>query len=359
MINSILSRYLAQRFFLMFFLVMPAVVAIYIIIDAFEKLGSFIDAGAPFSSAVLYFLYSSPSVIFKLAPLAILFSGLLAALIMARNMELLAIKSIGASPGKIILPFIAAAFITASVITILNIFVFPQMMQKARHIFQVEIKKNPPKGMMVGNRLYYRGHDSILSARVDSFNADRLSSFEWFKFTRQYRLSEMIYAERAEYNKAEGWKLYNGMVCNFSEILISDSFISRVFQFQETPEDFIALRLPPSEAGVRELWRMRERLKASGLPYYRQETLFWAKLFYCFIGVSLLIFFMPLILFRISGNPLTGLITGALAGFAMWFVWSLGVTLGTTGEIPPLAAPLGLNLIMILTGYLVFRKMGG
>jgi lipopolysaccharide export system permease protein len=341
----------------MFFLVMPSVVAIYIIIDAFEKLGRFMEARVPFSTALLYFIYSSPAVIFELAPLAILISGLLGALVLARNRELLAIKSIGASPVRIIAPFISSALVTALVITLLNVFVFPDMTRKADRIFQVEIEKNPPRGMMVGNRLYYRGKNTILSAVVDAVDASRLSAFDWLRFSPGYRMEEMVTAETAEYQEGKGWILRNGVACVFSPEFVSTPFREGSFAFSETPEDFVALRLPPSEAGVPELWSMISRLRAAGLPCYRQEALFWAKLLYCFIGVSLLVFFMPLILFRISGSPVTGLVTGALAGFAMWFVWSLGVTLGATGQIPPASAPVGLNLLMVTGGYVVYRAV--
>ena len=353
---TILSRYLTGRFFSMFFLVMPSIVSLYILIDAFEKLGKFMDAKVPFSTVILYFLYSSPKIIFELAPLAILVSGLLSALLLSKNNELLAIKTTGAPAWKIILPFISAAFFTALTITLLNIFIFPEMKAKADYIFLTEVKKTHPKGMMIGNRFYYRGHDFILSAKTDSEDAALLSMFELSRFTDAYRLTETVSAKEAKYKNGKTWILHHGIIAYPCGDGTATSFERIEMKLDVVPKDFASLTTPVSEAGVIELWKMMKRLRKAGLPYSRHETLLWAQLLYCFLGVSLLYIFMPGIVASIKGNPLTGLVTGALAGFAMWFTWSLGVTLGATGEIPPPLAPLGLNILLMVTGYLMHNS---
>lgn len=356
---SIASRYLAGRFFVMFLLLMPSLVAVYLIVDAFEKLSDFVEASVPFTTVILYFFFSSPRVVVELSPLMILLAGLLAALTLAKNNELLALKAVGATPTIIIVPFLSAALFTASLITGLNVFVFPDMIRKADRIMQVEVMKDPPKGMIVGDRLYYRGQDSVLSARVEMVDGSILSDLEIYTFSDDYRLKDTLMARKAIFDISNGvWDLYDGIFCNIMEGTASEYFEQMEYGLYETPEDFVALRVPVTEAGVLELWDMVQRLKGAGLSSYKPETLLWSKIFYSFIGVSLLWVFMPLILLKRSGGPLAGLVIGGLAGFAMWFIWSLGVTLGVTGKIPPVSAPLGINIILFAAGALIYKKTG-
>jgi lipopolysaccharide export system permease protein len=91
---SVLSRYLLRNFFLMFALVLPGLIGIYLLVEVFERLDDFIEENAPMFSALAYFFLSIPKIFYELTPLAVLLAGLLSIMLLSRHMELLAMRSL-------------------------------------------------------------------------------------------------------------------------------------------------------------------------------------------------------------------------------------------------------------------------
>ncbi|MBW1720310.1 MAG: LptF/LptG family permease, partial [Deltaproteobacteria bacterium] len=179
---SILSRYLLRNFFLIFSLVLPGLIGIYLLVEVFERLDDFIEANAPMSSALAYFFLSIPKILYELTPLAVLLAGLLSIMLLSKHMELLAMRSLGVKPWKVILPLLLAAFFLSAILITLKALYIPKAMEKAHTIFQVEVKKRPPRGMLKGNRLFFLGDNTIWATELGSPDAKRLKNVQWFSF---------------------------------------------------------------------------------------------------------------------------------------------------------------------------------
>lgn len=96
---NLLNRYLLKQFFIYFFTVNAGFVAIYLLVDFFEKFDDFSNAGKPLSMALEYFILTIPSIVDQLGPIFILLSGVISLGILNHSNELVALKA--GSPAEI------------------------------------------------------------------------------------------------------------------------------------------------------------------------------------------------------------------------------------------------------------------
>jgi len=355
---SVLSRYLLRNFFLMFALVLPGLVGIYLLIEVFERLDDFIEANAPMSSALAYFLLSIPKILYELTPLAVLFAGLLSIMLLSRHMEILAMRSLGVKPREVILPLLLAALFLSAILVTLKASYIPKATERAMAIFQVDVKKRPPRGILKGNRLFFLGENSIWATELASPDARRLKNVQWFSFDNRYVITQLVAAYEAIYS-GNKWVFKNGMrKLRTGESTYSvKAFGSLDLDLAEAPEDFVAVETPPAQMDIVSLWRSVQRLKQSGYSAKEQETALWGQILYPFLGCSLLLVGLSITLFRERGRLSLGLGLGVVIGFAAWVTWSFALTLGKTGTVPAFFAPWIVHLVLITIGLALMRRL--
>ena len=356
---SVLSRYLLRNFFLMFALVLPGLIGIYLLVEVFERLDDFIEANAPMFSALSYFLLSIPKIFYELTPLAVLLAGLLSIMLLSRHMELLAMRSLGVKPWKVILPLLLAAFFLSAILISLKALYIPKATERANAIFQVEVKKRPPRGMLKGNRLFFLGDNSIWATELGSPDAKRLVNVQWFSFDNNYVITQFVAASEATYS-GNKWIFKHGLLklkTGKESAYSVKAFESLDLDLAEGPEDFVAVEMPPEQMDIVSLWQSVQRLKQSGYSAKEQETVLWGQILYPFLGCSLLLIGLAITLFKERGGLSLGLGLGVVIGFAAWVTWSFALSLGKTGVIPPFFAPWIVHLVLITTGFVFMRRL--
>ena len=131
---KILDRYIIRQFLIVFLFGLLAFIAIFIIIDMMEKLDDFIDAQAPTSTIVQYYIASIPDIVKLMIPVAVLLSSLFVTGRLSSQNELAAIKSSGVSLYRIMAPFLIVTFIICFASIYLNGWIVPYANQKKFYI---------------------------------------------------------------------------------------------------------------------------------------------------------------------------------------------------------------------------------
>ena len=101
---SIIHRYISLLFFKYFGIVLGVVIMIYLSIDFFGRIDKFIEAEIASSLIAAYFLYRIPLIVSQITPIAVLLGVLSGFGLMAKNNEILALKSGGISLKYLLLP---------------------------------------------------------------------------------------------------------------------------------------------------------------------------------------------------------------------------------------------------------------
>ncbi len=89
---KIIDRYTTRSFLVVLIGSIVAILAIFVVLDLVENMESFIDEGAPFMAAMLYYVYYSPWIIVLTLPVAMLLASLSTVGSMTRDYELVALK---------------------------------------------------------------------------------------------------------------------------------------------------------------------------------------------------------------------------------------------------------------------------
>ena len=356
---NVLSRYLFRNFFIILALVYPGLIGFYLVVEVFERLDDFVEANAPMSSAIAYFLLSVPRIFYELGPMALLLAGLLSLMLLSRHKEILAMRSLGVRPFKIILPFfIAGSFLSAAMV-FFQAFYIPKAIVTAGNIWQVEVKKKVPRGMLQGNRLFYLGNKSIWTTRLGRPDAKKLEDVQWFSFDRDYKIIQLVTASEAIYSGGR-WIFRHGLrklraTGEFGPLV--EKFKSLSLDIAEVPEDFVAIKTPTEEMDMISLWRSIWRSRHSGRAASEQETMLWGRILYPFLGCSLLFVGLSLTLCRERGGLAMGFGLGLIIGFAAWITWNFALTLGKSGRVPAFFALGMVHIVLIGTGLVLMRRL--
>src|SRR5512136_2246066 len=108
---STLSRYTTREFIKNFFLGLGAFSTIYLIVEFFERINAFLYNHASLGMMGSYFLNKIPSILFQIAPAAILLATIITLGAMSRHNEIMALKSGGISLWRIISPILGVVII--------------------------------------------------------------------------------------------------------------------------------------------------------------------------------------------------------------------------------------------------------
>ncbi len=348
----IIERYIATRYCAYLAMLFFGITGLYLLIEAFETLPDFLDKGVSFLTILVYFALISPKIIYQLSPLTVLLAGLLTMVTLGKSREIMAMRSVGISPGRIFMPVMASAITFSLLFLIMNIFLVPRAEEAAGLILQMELGKNQKKGVMVqGGRLFYRGKNSILSADLIIPDAQELAGVQWIFFNPDYSMSEFIAAPAARFVKGK-WYFFNGILEKGDKVIF---FKDLEKDLSVSPRDLAAIETPVEEAGFWVLLRAVKRLKRLGLPASSQEMVLLGYIFYPLLGVSLLYLCLPIAFYRLQGGPALGLVLGTGVAFSVWALWNMLFSMGKTGAIPPLLASI-LPHACLLTGGVWFRK---
>ncbi len=356
---NVLRKYLTRIFFKMLALTVPGLLGIYLVIELFERLDDFIEAGAGGGSILGYFLFISPKIIYELMPMSVLLAALMSIMLLSKNLELTALRSVGVGPLRIFGPFWISALFLSVVVLMAQAWIIPKTSEMAQEIWQKEVKGSPKKGVLEGNMLFYHGDSAIWTTELASPDAKKLHNVQWFSFDRDFHFRSLIAAREAVFEKGKwvfrkGMKKVRGANETKPEVMLFDTLSVKL---DERPEDFVAVETPPDEQGLIQLWKSVHRLKKSGYDVHQRETILWGYIFYPFLAFTLLFVALPFTLFSSRGSIGLGMSIGLAFGLAAWLVWGFALTLGKTGYLPPVLAPMAVHSLLLAAGWYLLRKL--
>src|SRR5512135_1819201 len=112
---KLLDRYIIKQFVMTALFSLVAVLVVFIVIDAMEKLDDFIDRQAGWGIIAQYYLFFVPEIIKLIIPVAMLLASLFVTARLSTQNELTAMKSSGISLYRIMVPYMTVAFLVSVV----------------------------------------------------------------------------------------------------------------------------------------------------------------------------------------------------------------------------------------------------
>ena len=296
-----------------------------------------------------------------MAPPAVLLATVLSLAGLARTNELTAIFSIGVSLRRLVLLLITLVFMISCMILVLEDRILP-LMYKKRTNYHWHVMRNRPDFFLdiKQDKIWYRSKNLIYNLRLFDQNTKTIHGMAVYSFDEDFNLVEVVEAERAEFTKT-GWKLRTGTVTVFSQedpFPLTQKFKEKELVITETPKDFQEIEKEVEGLRLKELYRYIERTGQAGADTKSYLVKFHSKISLAFIPIVMCFLGIPFsIKSRREGGMAKDLGLCLAVTFFYWLFYSIGLSLGTNGALPPwLAAWLPSLIFAAAAAALIARR---
>jgi len=356
---QLLTRYLLAQFTRYFLTINVGFVAVYLLIDFFEKYDEFAEAGKPASLIIQFFLYNIPFVIDQLGPILILLSGVITLGILNHSNELTALKAAGIPLRRITRPiFIAALLVTTLFIGVAQ-FLLPKTISQTNDIWFEQVRGKVPLGIFRNGRYYFKGSEGFYSFNWPNNKDMVLINFSYSTWDDEYNIETVTVAKFARWTRF-GWSLRKGHIQRSTGdgSFESELFGARYFSFPETTEDFLIPEYESAEMSLTGLFQdIDDQETESDATNARAE--FFSRISYLILGIPLLLLGLPILIlsYKKWGRDLSIAIPVSCGmAFFAWGVWGALQSLAKTGYIPAMPAALAVHVVFSLIGIYLLRR---
>lgn len=353
---KILLRYFFKEFFKLFLIVILSMTAIMVIAEFFDKIDMFYSKKTPASIMLQYLLLLSPQYILYSAPIASLLSILITIGRASKWKETVAIKASGGSLKRIFSAFLMLGVLISFTALLFGEIVVPAAVKKATWVKDTKILKQSRKISFRAKALWLKGIDGSL-IRIRGFveNENKVVGIGIYVFDPSFVIEKRIEAEEGEW--VDGiWRLKNVTVFDFSNDTISkhDSLTTHAI---EEPKIFREEMKKPEEMNFMELHRYYSRLENAGFRNVKYVMRLYEKLSYPTVNFVMILFGLTISLNARWGGGIRSAGLGIAISVIYWLIYSISISLGNTGSVPPWFAPWISPLIFGIAGSIMFVRM--
>ena len=353
---NILSRYVLHEFIKLVLLSIASLMTLYVVISFFETIDEFIINHVSPSVCIRYYLFMLPQIFFLMAPNSILLSTVICISTLSRNSELTAMRAGGISLLSITTPILLVSFFVTLIAIVSNEFVTPFTNRKANFIQNVEVRKGKRRSIIQKNKIWYHSKNNTLW-NIEYLNP-RTRTLKGVHIYFYESKDSLILAKRLDASTAvhdgKYWIFEDVNVRKFNNLDHPESsyFKSAKYQFAEKPKDFFRIERKQNEMSMRNIHEYRKKLLNEGLDSSRYDVDFHYKLSYPFISVIMALIGIP---FSLRSSRAGGVVFSCglsiAVGFIYYYFFTLGISIGHGGALPPWLSAWGLNIIALASGF--------
>jgi len=356
-LGSILDGYLSRGFLRIFFLSLLCCTALFAIVELFDRIDNFIDAGTPLSTVLRYYFYKVPLAISRVIGFATLFSTLFSLGMLARTQEITAMRSSGLRVQRIALPVLLLSFLICILAFVWNEGVVPIFAHRAQTIYKTEVKKKRQQSLYGTHDIWIRGEGSFIN--IDSFDvqANTLDGITIFFLNRDFSLRGLVEISSAHWN-GHGWETKEATEWVFlPKGKISKEGFKKPLPLSESPNDLKLLVREADEFSYFELQKLVSDMRSKGLDTSSYEVDLQIKLAIPFVSPLMVLLAVPFALKKQFGGSMAlsfGL--AMLIGFGYFVLSAFCASLGHGGVLPPVISGWLPNSIFALISLYFFTS---
>lgn len=353
-----IDRYIASLFIKNFFLAVVSLTSLFL----FQALlGEFFDHAYSPQQILIYHLLDVPQRMVQMMPPSVLLATVFTLSGLNRTQELVACYSIGVGVLRIISLLLSLVLIICSGVLVLQDRILPHTYKKRTAYYWKEMKNKPDFYMdFKKDKIWYRSKNLIYNLRVFDTKANLIRGMSVYTFDENFNLIQIVDADHAEYSSS-GWKLLDGTVTVFTrdhDYPMTQKFQEKFLIIPETPKDFQEIEKEVDGLRLKEIYRYIQRLKDAGANAKAVEVNFHSKISTSFIPIVMCLLAVPFSLRNRREGGFAkdlGLCLGVT--FFYWLFYSIGLSLGSNGALPPwLAAWMPSFVFLVFASFLVLRK---
>jgi len=352
----VLRRYVLGECLRIFGLCMLAFLLIYVLVDFFDHLESYLKHQATIGAVLRHFLYKIPLIVTQLVPVATLAAVLLGLGLMARHNEITALRASGVSTLQIGGPLLLGALVLGVAIVAWNESVVPYCSARSRHIEYVEIRKRPLKALLSDHGIWFHGRAGIYSIEHIDARSGNLVGLTVYDFTPSFDLRRLIEIPTATWRGGR-WEIPAAVERTYDAAgeVHTRALGPGDFALPDNPQDFRVLDKDAEELSFLRLRRHINELSRKGIDTTEPRVDLHLKLALPFVPLVMTLVAVPLASRNPRRRPLAASIgVGLVVGFSYWVLLALSISLGHGGAIPPALAAWTANAVFVVLGAFLF-----
>jgi lipopolysaccharide export system permease protein len=351
LLPPIISRHLVREFLRAFGLALATFIAIFVIVEFFDRVDTFLRNHASAGAIVRYFLFKLPMVVTQVTPVAVLAGGLVGLGLLARQNEFIALRSCGVSIWQVTAPLVVTAGAISVAVLVWNETVVPYAARRAHMVENLEIRRRGIDRIFAGREVWYHG-------RAGFYNIDRVSprrhalyGLTVYQLTPEFRPWRTIEAESASWDGTR-WQLLGVRTREFGGEGVRE--VPRVpegFELPESLEDFRVVSVEAEELSYGMLRRQIEDLQRKGVDTSESWVDLHLKLALPAASLMMILIAVPMAAAGTRvGSIAASMAVGFVIGFGYFVVVAFARALGQTGALPPAVAAWAGNAVFALVG---------
>lgn len=346
------GRHLVREFARTFLLTLLAFIAIYVIVDFFDRFDDYLRHDAALDALIRTVLYKIPLVVTQVAPMAVLTGALVGLGVLARQNEFVALRACGVSIWQAAVPLMLTALLLSVAILGWNEWVVPDMTRRAHDIWNAEVRKRSlDRSVYTGRQVWYHGRAGFYSINRVALGRRALYGVTIYTLGADFRPAYVIEAATATWDGAQ-WTFTAPTTKQFGpDGMVETAALPPGFVLPETIDDFRVASVEPEEYSYAMLRRQIESLRAKGVDASEGLVDLHLKLALPVASAIMMLLAIPL---AARGTRVTSLpaaaATGLVIGFTYFIVLGLVRALGQKGGLPPLIAAWAPNTVFVVMG---------
>jgi len=361
---KLLYRYISKEFFVPFLYSFAILCVLFTISEFFFRLQDFIAYHASIKFIIKYLVINIPIYFRDSLPVAMLTGIVFCFNRLNRDNEIIAIKSSGINPAKATIPIFFWGLVFAIFGIYTNINLVPETYYKVRMLREVDLRKTQEEiqKKVYNNIVHSAGNNTNFIIEQLDLNNNTMTNVTIDYFTeggstlnKQVKTRKMIWQN-------DGWALFSGIERTFNkegtEITTERKFDSCKLSITDKPQDFIPKVVNLEELTLPKLHEEIARLKKHSLPYRKELVHYYFRISYPFSCIVISLFAIPFAL-RLGTKyaRVRGIGYVITIAFLYWIVTSFGKVLGESWIFPPLLGAWFSNILFLVLGICLFRKI--
>jgi len=355
---KLLDKYILKEFLKILVITVLSFIALFLIVDFFEKIRMFLSNNASAGQMASYFVYSIPMIISYIFPPAVLLSTLVTFSSLSKFNEITAMKANGINIYRISLPLIIFAAIAAVILFYFNELISPASIQKTEYIVKVEVQKQKAPGFFKQNEIWFHGKNAVYNFKM--FDADKniIRGVTINYINPDFTLGSRIDAQRAEW-KNNQWVFYNLMTTHFdnNNNPVLEWSKEKIINIPEKPDDFKVMQKDVEKMGYFELRKYVKKIRLEGYDVSKYLVELQGKIAFPMVILIMVFIAVPFSLrSERSGGVMQSIGLGIFIGFSYWIVNALSMSMGMK-YLPPFFAAWGANIIFAAVAAVLFYRV--
>ncbi len=355
----LLNRYLLAQYARNFTTVSTAFIAIYLLVDFFEKIDKFTSHGGSMALALRFFFLNIPFILDQLGPVLILLSGVITLGMLNHNNELRALKAGGIPLQTIAKPIIIGGLLTTLLFLFMAQFILPSTISTTNRIWYEQLQGKVPLGIYRSGRYYYKGEEGFYSFEWPDTQRFSFKNFSYSQWNSEYNLKFLLSAGRAEWQDGS-WTFTNGQT---QRLEAGGDYSYAIFSHRQEalPESPDAFFIPTYRAAELSLTGLFREAGKKETP--EEKTVSWANFYgrisYILLGIPLLLLGMPILLISYQkwGRDLAVAIPAScMLAFLAWGFWGALQSFAKAGYLAPTIAAVSIHLLFSAFGVFLLRR---